>query len=274
MILSEKCDELISSLDIARQKGELLEQLVANSQANAKAAQLQTSVALSRSGGGADGDVNGMLTTIKDCFTKGAALNKNNKKDACFELYAKTCDDLILLLFTPALRTMMQEGTQQGRAQSMGGTKKERGGVVLKKTLDRLMTDLQQPGTRRIEEEMKRDSAQQLSAAGEDALIGGLNDQLAILVRQEKTIEGRQVKEKQTDDIAGEPSSVKDLPASNSSSLLQRAKRAEDKVEMLKKQMAAMARDKEMNSEVNGDDNREGGQGKSTVICDIVYSVI
>jgi hypothetical protein len=161
----------------------------------------------------------------------------------------------------------------------MGGTKKERGGVVLKKTLDRLIADLQQPGTRRIEEEMKRDSAQQLSAAGEDALISGLNDQLAILVRQEKTIKGRQ--EKQTDvnspvesNIAGEPSPVKDLPASNSSSLLQRAKRAEDKVEMLKKQMAAMARDKEMNSEGNGDDNREGGEGKSTAICDIVYSVI
>lgn len=272
MVLSEKYDELISSLDIARQKGELLEQLVANFQANAKAAQLQTSVALSRSGG-ADGDVNGMLTMIKDCFIKGAVLNKNNKKDACFDLYAKTCDDLILLLFTPALRTMMQEGRAQGGAQSMGGTKKERGGVVLKKTLDRLMTDLQQPGTRRIEEEMKRDSAQQLSAAGEDALISGLNDQLAILVRQEKTIEGRQ--EKRTDvTIAGEPSSVIDLPTSNSSSLLQRAKRAEDKVEMLKKQMAAMARDKEMNSEGNGNDNREGGEGKINAICDIVYSVI
>jgi hypothetical protein len=281
VILSGKCDELVTSLDIARQKGELLEQLVANSQANAKAAQQQTSAALTRSGGGAGGDVNGLLMTIKDCITKGAVLTKSNRKDACFDLYAKTCDDLILLVCTPALRTLLQEGTQQGRAQSMGGTKKERGTVVLKKTLDRLMTDLQQPETRRMEEEMKRDLTQQVLEAGEDALISGLNDQLAILVRQEKTIAQRETKEERKDvnglvaesNVASESSLVESLPVGNSSSLLQRAKRAEEKVETLKNLLAAMAKDKEMNSEGNGDENREEGEGRKSAIYDIISSI-
>lgn len=286
VLLSEKCDGLVSSLDLARQKGQLLEQLVATAQASTKAAQLQTSAALSRSSVSDSGDVTGILLTIKGSLTKGATLIKNNRKDDCFDLYSRTCDELFHLLYTPSLRSILQEGAQQGRAQSMGGGKKERGGVVLKKTLDRLVNDLQQPETRRVEEELKREAAQQESSAGDDAVIAGLNDQLAILVKQENIIAQREMKEKESGGIDGgvvgstlasEPLAVEgggegllQPAATNSSSLLQRAREAEGKVEMLKRQMAAMARDRETSNEGDGDGDGGGdgevGQGNRNIL--------
>jgi hypothetical protein len=67
---------------------------------------------------------------------------KNNRKDECYDLYVKTCEDALNKLRTPQMRNPLIETTTQGKQQ--GAVKKERGAVQLRKAIDRLIADLQQ----------------------------------------------------------------------------------------------------------------------------------
>ena len=266
VLLSEKCDGLSSALTIARQKGSLLEQLVSISQANTKVAQQKLSAAQTNVGNGAE--MTDLLAALKGALIKGAALAKNNRKDECFDLWCKTCDDALLHLRTTALRALIADGLQQGKAQSLGGQKKERGSVVLKKTLDRLVVDLQQPHIRKAEEDAASDIAQQEVLASEDAASHGLMGQLAILEKQEDAVSNAARLEEERraggEDASGATtaaqsgSSTPSPSSSVSSSLLKRAKEAEAKVEALKRQMVAIVQGMQQ-----GEDERQPEEATS-----------
>ena len=284
VLLAEKCDGLASSLLISKQKNSLLEQLVAAAQINIKAAHKKVAEVCVSNGSGAA--ISELLVVVKAALVKGAAFTKNNRKDDCFDLLVRTCDDALVHLRTQGLRSLLIDGTQQGRAQSMGGQKKERGSVVLKKTLDRLVTDLQQPLIRKAEEDAANDIAQQEVLAGEDAISSGLTGQLAILERQENAMKSATLQEESRrnsgdvdvsgiDGVSGSgvsgsggttgehtgSNTPTPVPVSQSSSLLKRAKEAEAKVEMLKKQMVAMALGMQ-NTETEQGEGGSGGGGE------------
>ena len=284
VLLAEKCDGLASSLLISKQKNSLLEQLVAAAQINIKAAHKKVAEVCVSNGSGAA--ISELLVVVKAALVKGAAFTKNNRKDDCFDLLVRTCDDALVHLRTQGLRSLLIDGTQQGRAQSMGGQKKERGSVVLKKTLDRLVTDLQQPLIRKAEEDAANDIAQQEVLAGEDAISSGLTGQLAILERQENAMKSATLQEESRrnsgdvdvsgiDGVSGSgvsgsggttgehtgSNTPTPVPLSQSSSLLKRAKEAEATVEMLKKQMVARALGRQ-NTETEQGEGGSGGGGE------------
>ena len=260
VLLSEKNEKMTSALLAFKQKCTLLEQLVAASQASNVATREKMSAALSSASNGSE--VTDLLAALKGALIKGTAMSKNNRKDDCFDLWVKICDESLPRLHSQALRTLLIDGTQQGRYLSLGGQKKERGSVALKKTLDRLLADLQNPQIRKLEEEAASGTVQNEGRAGDDALIQGLSGQLAILEKQENASHlllsrsssgsGDDVSGRTTSDPSGTNSP---RPSSQGSfSLLKRAKEAENKVELLKRQIAVLALDLQ-----RGEDNDAAG---------------
>ena len=247
VLLTEKNEKMTSALLVFKQKCTLLEQLVAASQASNVAAREKISATLSNAGPGTV--VSDLLVTIKGALIKGTAMSKNNRKDDCFDLWIRICDETLPRLHCQALRSLLIDGTQQGRYLSLGGQKKERGSVALKKTLDRLVIDLQNPQVRKTEEDAASGVMEQESRAGEDALFDGLNGQLAILEKQKNAPHSLPSRTYSPEDSSGmttsDPSGASSPtpPCSVSFSLLKRAKEAESKVEVLKKQLAILALD-------------------------------
>ena len=150
MVWTEKCDALKESLRVAHDKIEVYEQLVvaANKNAQMRIEQIQAQASAALAGSGGLGE---LLMTIKQTLDKGTKMWKNNQRNEVFDLYLHVCDDAMQALKTPGLLTHLSECTAQGRMQ--GQAKKERGAIVLKKGLDRLLIDLANPEHKRAEDE-------------------------------------------------------------------------------------------------------------------------
>jgi hypothetical protein len=264
--LAEQCDGLLSSLKISRQKNDVMVQLNAALKTQAKAnvkVEAKANVAAEGAGILKVPIVSGMeeqIAALKASLSKGTVMWKNNRKDDCFEIYAKACDDALPLLHSAAARNSLLDGVQLGRAQSMGGQKKERGCAVLKKTLERLLYDLLQPPIQSAEEEEETgkyfDQDHQLQI-DEDPSIASALSQLDQLSRQEaanqiycesRSIGGLRPSFAEplligVEDGDGAFSSAQRLP-SVPSTLLTRAVNAEARVQVLKRQILDMAREK------------------------------
>ena len=150
VVWTEKCDALKESLRVAHDKIEVYEQLVvaANKNAQMRIEQIQAQASAALAGSGGLGE---LLMTVKQTLEKGTKMWKNNQRNEVFDLYLHVCDDAMQALKTPGLLTHLSECTAQGRMQ--GQAKKERGAIVLKKGLDRLLVDLANPEHKRAEDE-------------------------------------------------------------------------------------------------------------------------
>jgi hypothetical protein len=271
--LAEQCDGLFSSLKISRQKNDVMVQLTRAMKNQANENPKEKIKAKVKATAGSEGAglskvpmAPGMeehIAALKSSLAKGKVMWKNNKKDECFEIYAKTCEDALPHLHSAAARASLLEGVQLGRAQSMGGQKKERGCAALKKSLERLLFDLLQSPTHSAEEEEEETERnlnldQQLQT-DEDPSIASALSQLDQLDRQEAAnqtyCESRGI---------GGPSPSSEEPlwtgdgggdgrgtlspalrvSSVPSTLLTRAVDAEARVHVLQRQILDMAREK------------------------------
>ena len=150
VVWTEKCDALKESLRVAHDKIEVYEQLVvaANKNAQMRIEQIQAQASAALAGSGGLGE---LLMTVKQTLDKGTKMWKNNQRNEVFDLYLHVCEDAMQALKTPGLLNHLTECTSQGRMQ--GQAKKERGAIVLKKGLDRLVVDLANPEYKRAEDE-------------------------------------------------------------------------------------------------------------------------
>ena len=259
--LSEQCGGLFSSLAVSRQKIDVMVQLKsameAHTEANAKAK--AASVCSEPVKATMTSAIEGLIAALKTTLSKGTVMWKNNRRDECYEVYSRACDEALPLLHTAATRSPLQEGIQQGRRLSLGRQKKEKekGCTALKKALERLLFDLLQPHIRDAEEnagaERKSDLDELPVLLIEDAsAVSGLLNQLDLLNRQEAAIstscDARSLENPgatfEETALTGSGSEVLYPALSAPSTLLTRTVAAEARVNVLKRQVVDMAREK------------------------------
>ena len=83
-----------------------------------------------------------------DPHTQGTNLWKSNRKDECYDLYLECCQDCFDRLLTPELRSPLSDAMSSGKV--LGLQNKQRGAVVLRKAIDKLLSDTDKVTTLRV----------------------------------------------------------------------------------------------------------------------------
>lgn len=251
VLVMESRDQLSSSLSTARQSIDLLQQLLSLEQSNSLSLSAQERVCYSVSDSSPT-YIDDWLATIRTALAKGAVLGKNNRKDECFDMWVKTCDDTLSLLYGGAVHATLLEGLQQARIQSLSGKRKDRGNAVLKKTMERLLVDLQQPHNRKAEEGASKEQEREEALTVTTAAIESLQSRLSALLSHEVDLAAlvRDPLVEAVSFVEGEERSVgsgsfSGLGTETPSSLLCRAKKAEALIQSLKSQMALFIGDRQ-----------------------------
>jgi len=73
-------------------------------------------------------------------YRKGTNLWKSNRKDEVFDVYLDCCQDSFSKVLSSELRNIFSDGLNNGR--SLGIQNKQRGAVVLRKTMDKVLSEL------------------------------------------------------------------------------------------------------------------------------------
>lgn len=75
-------------------------------------------------------------------FHQGTNLWKSNKKDDCYDVYLDSCVETCDRLITAELKKPLADSIEHGKNQ--GAQNKQRGSVVLRKALDKFLSDVVQ----------------------------------------------------------------------------------------------------------------------------------
>jgi hypothetical protein len=258
--LMERCDKLEAEVEIARRKNRIFERLGNLTGLTAgKAASIGGGKTGSGSGTGgmlstdySRYDVDTLINSIKRAITKGTNLWKSNRKDECYDVYLDVCIEATQRLYTEELVKPVRDAIENGKV--LGAANKQRGAVVFRKALDKLLTDTAQPTIRKNEEDVIANLKARQTATIEEQ-DGNNNEMVSDLMNQLENLENSfleqgYTKEKNpsnsnsTGEAKASPRAGMNQEAegegANGSSLLQRAKVAESQVISLRKQLAAV----------------------------------
>jgi chromosome segregation ATPase len=284
--LMERCDKLEAEVEIARRKNRIFERL---SNLTGLTAGKAASVSGGGSGGGGVGSGGGMLSTdysrydidtlinsIKRAITKGTNLWKSNRKDECYDVYLDVCIEATQRLYTEELVKPVRDAVENGKV--LGAANKQRGAVVFRKALDKLLTDTAQPTIRKNEEDAVANLKARQAATIEEQ-DGNNNEMVSDLMIQLENLENSFLEQGYTKDKnpsnsnstgeakasprAGMNNNENDGDGVSGSSLLQRAKVAESQVVSLRKQLAAVLSATAANN--NNNINQTGPMGGGDV---------
>jgi len=249
--LIERCERLEGELVVSRKKNRVYEQLATitgiNNLEAAKSKAIQSVKATSNAGktggGGASYDIFEVKTNINKAIVKGTNLWKSNRKDEVFDVYLDCCQDSFSKVLSSELRNILSDGLNNGR--NLGIQNKQRGAVVLRKTMDKVLSELDKPNIRAAEEnevnKLKENTAQALEAKIEEnttevkELVDNLNQIENSFLEQGFT---KEKNPSNSSAAGGEATTPRE--GNNSASLLARAKNAEAMVVSLKKQLATV----------------------------------
>jgi DNA repair exonuclease SbcCD ATPase subunit len=282
--LMERCDKLEAEVEIARRKNRIFERL-------SNLTGLTAGKAASISGGGSGGvgsgggmlstdysryDIDTLINSIKRAITKGTNLWKSNRKDECYDVYLDVCIEATQRLYTEELVKPVRDAVENGKV--LGAANKQRGAVVFRKALDKLLTDTAQPTIRKNEEDAVANLKARQAATIEEQ-DGNNNEMVSDLMIQLENLENSFLEQGYTKDKnpsnsnstgeakasprAGMNNNENDGDGVSGSSLLQRAKVAESQVVSLRKQLAAVLSATAANN--NNNINQTGPMGGGDV---------
>jgi len=190
-----------------------------------------------------------VILNIKRAIVKGTNLWKSNRRDECYDLYLDSCEDTYKNLHSNELRNPLADSITNGKNQGL--TNKQRGAVVLRKALDKVLVESQQPATKRAEEEIVQQlrdrsaSLTQLASAKEaaaskdlQALVEEINNALMEEKQHQQQIQREKQRELEQIQQELQQGAVKQAEATaTASSLLNRARAAESLVQSLRRQL-------------------------------------
>lgn len=168
---------------------------------------------------------------------------KSNRKDECFDLYSDACQDCLDRLLSPDLRSPLADAI--GNGKTLAVVNKQRGAVVVRKALDKLLSDLEKPTIKKAED----DEVAKLrghAAEAQEVEDGQTSDHVNELVEELNEIESSYLEQGYTKERNPSNSNstgaaeASPRPDNSAGSLLTRAKTAEAMVVALKKQLAAV----------------------------------
>ncbi len=246
--LMERCDRLEAELEIARRKNRIFERL-----ANLTGLTSGKAASVGGSGMGGKGgasndlskyDFSDVITNVKKAITKGTNLWKSNRKDECYDVYLDVCIEATQRLMTEQLVKPVRDAIENGKV--LGAQNKQRGAVTFRKALDKLLNDYNDGSIRGNEESAVANARAKQSASVEEQnqnnneLVKELMEQLDNM--ENSFLEQGYTKEKNpsNSNSAGDVQSSPRGEHQSGASLLQRAKSAENQVQSLRKQLAAV----------------------------------
>eukprot|EP01039_Chlorochromonas_danica_P003382 gene3382-3707_t len=242
--LLERCDRLEAELEVSRRRNLLFERLATLTGLD-QGKTLSTATTEKKKKDLSLYDVNGVMANIKKVIVKCTNLWKSNRKDECFDLYLEACVSSLEGLLSEDLVRPLRESVEHGKSQGLQN--KQRGAVVLRKALDKVLVDLGQTTVRQAEEEAVRRlregeaASLQIREANQSSMIADAVQQLQAL--DDSLLEQGYTKEKNPTNTNMEEVAAAGgggVGGAGGASLLQRARAAESQVEALKKQLAAL----------------------------------
>eukprot|EP00600_Ochromonadales_sp_CCMP1393_P009763 CAMPEP_0174963216 /NCGR_PEP_ID=MMETSP0004_2-20121128/5205_1 /TAXON_ID=420556 /ORGANISM="Ochromonas sp., Strain CCMP1393" /LENGTH=1919 /DNA_ID=CAMNT_0016211813 /DNA_START=58 /DNA_END=5817 /DNA_ORIENTATION=- len=273
--LMERCEKLDADLELARKKNRVYEQLAAITGIDKEGIAAQKAKQTMKGSGGAGGasggkksvvtyDIKDVINLVKKSIVKGTGLWKSNRKDDCYDLYLEVCHDCYGRLLTNDLRNPLSDAINNGK--TLGLQNKQRGAVVLRKALDKLLADAEKPNFHKAEEE-EAAKLKEEAAAEKEEVEAQSGDQVHALVDELEQIENSFLEQGYTKESNPSNSSsdgtTQGTPREGDSaaSLRTRAKNAEALVTSLKKQLATVMAAAAANASSNQEQAAEPSAG-------------
>eukprot|EP01037_Dinobryon_pediforme_P034611 gene34611-40602_t len=155
-------------------------------------------------GGRRDGiiELSDVVASIKRAIVKGTNLWKSNRRDECYDLYLDTCEEANRNLHSLELRGPLSDSIANGQQQ--GAMNKQRGAVILRKALDKILVESQQPNVKKAESDhvqQLRDKSASLAqlAVEKEAATGrelqALVEDINGLLSEERSMQAQREKE-------------------------------------------------------------------------------
>jgi DNA repair exonuclease SbcCD ATPase subunit len=234
--LCTQVENLQKSLEIANQKSDILEKLLAQSQSD-----MANAPAVS---GGPAASIEELVDKVKKATDTGTKLWKDNKKDDCCDLYEKVSQEIVSTNCQQNLLDTLTSALDSAKGQS-----KRRGAVILRKGLDNFLA----------EAEKIHSSLASMLSPGAGGGVANMESHEALL-NQLKSLQDQAVAQKAVEKKGDAASSSEAGSGGGGNAVLvKRAKAAEDKVKTLQKELAAAKK-----AAPKGGKTAAGGSGKGS----------